>query len=193
MVNKVKTMTKVIAMTFLISANVDAGDVKMFSDSPPSAAEMGSILFAKPASAPKIKTRSISFGKSKPVAAEQPQQEELANSANSVGLPIKFGYNSTAILPESKPFLDEVGNMLGLEEFSQEKLVIEGHTDAAGSEKYNRYLSEKRAESVKNYLAKNFQISGDRLFVTGKGESAPLKGKDPYDGINRRVQFYSAP
>jgi outer membrane protein OmpA-like peptidoglycan-associated protein len=194
MITEMKTTTKFIVMTFFICANAVAGDVKMFSDRPPSAAEMGSILFSKKASAPTIKTRSISFGKSKPVAAEQPQEEALAEEAsNTVGLPIKFGYNSTEISAESKPFLDEVGNMLSLEEFSQEKLVIEGHTDAAGSEKYNRYLSKKRAAAVKTYLAKNFKIAEDRLFVSGKGESQPLKGKDPYDGVNRRVQFYSAP
>ena len=191
MANKVKSITNITALTFFICANVYAEDVKMY-ERPPSAAEMGNILFSNNA-APKIKTRSISFGKSKPVAEEQPQQKELAESSNTIGLPIKFGYNSTQILPESMPFLDEVGNMLSLEEFSEEKLVIEGHTDAAGSDKYNRYLSKKRAESVKNYLAKNFQITDNRLYVSGKGESSPLKGMDPYDGVNRRVQFYRAP
>lgn len=191
MANKISTFIQITAISILTSTQVIAGDVKMYN-APPSAQEMGNLLFSKKA-APKVKTRSISFGKSKPVAAEEPQQQELAASADTVGLPIKFGYNSTQIMPESKPFLDEVGNMLTLDEFSSEKLVIEGHTDAAGSDKYNRYLSERRAESVKNYLANNFQIAEDRLFVTGKGESAPLEGTNPYDGVNRRVQFYRAP
>jgi outer membrane protein OmpA-like peptidoglycan-associated protein len=173
----------------MITVSVHAGDVKMFSDHAPSAAEMGRILFSSPSSsvsAPVVKTRSISFGKKIKVQAE-------VSSADTVGLPIKFAYNSSKILPESRPFLDEIGKMLSLEDFSDEKLVIEGHTDASGSKKYNQYLSKRRAQSVKSYLVSEYQIASARLFVTGKGESTPLEGTSAYAGINRRVQFYKAP
>ena len=177
--------TNLLVLTFFFSIQAQAGDVKMFSDNPPSASEMGNILFSKQSSAGAmqsgaVKTRSISFGKPK-------------TKTDAVGLPIKFAYNSTDILPESKAFLDEVGKMLTMEEFNQEKMVIEGHTDASGSNRYNFYLSERRAQSVKNYLVGTYQVASNRLFVTGKGETEPLQGVSAYNGINRRVQFYKAP
>ena len=201
MKNRTISLTKIMLLTAFFSVRAEAGDVKMFSDQPPSAAELGNILFSKQpnasatsASKPKMKMRSISFGKPAAVAAVAEPQETLQNNSdNAVGLPIKFAYNSSEILPESKPFLDEIGKMLSLDEFSQESLVIEGHTDARGSDKYNRFLSERRADSVKSYLVGKFQIPSDRLFAMGKGESSPLAGKNPNDGVNRRVQFYRAP
>jgi len=192
----------VLTVLFCAAGTVTAGDVKMFSEQPPSAEEMGNILFSNKASLtqvkPRIKTRSISFGKPKDITATSVNQGQKnvaasAASADTIGLPIKFGYNSVKILDESKPFLNEVGKMLSLNQFADKKLVIEGHTDASGSDDYNRYLSERRAQAVKDYLVGKFQIASNRLFITGKGESAPLKGKSPYDGVNRRVQFYQAP
>lgn len=179
----------ILALGF--SINAYAGNVQMYSGQAPSAEEMGNILFAgDKQSAPKVKTRSISFGKKVSV---EPVVAETEPQADTIGLPIKFAYNSTTILPESRPFLDEIGKMLTLADFAEEKLVIEGHTDASGSKSYNHHLSERRAQSVRTYLVENYQIASNRLFVTGKGESTPLQGYSPYNGINRRVQFYKAP
>ncbi len=175
--------------------------IQMITDRVPSAAELGNTLFSKPAQATKpnykaggLKTRSISFGKAPAPAPSAPETQTAASdSGASIGLPIKFGYNSAKILPESKPFLDEIGKMLSMPDYNHERLVIEGHTDASGSDGYNQYLSEKRAKSVKSYLMKNYQIGGDRLFENGMGESQPLPGENPYAAVNRRVQFYRAP
>ena len=177
----------------------NAEEVKMYSDSAPSAEEMGSILFSsQPDDAPamksgRVKMRSISFGKQKDTIAAQAKETTATQKSSVVGLPIKFAYNSSEVLEESKPFLDEIGRMLSLPNFSNEKLLIEGHTDASGSEEYNRYLSERRAQSVKNYLKNNFNIASNRLFVTGMGESESLVDVSPYAAVNRRVQFRKAP
>jgi outer membrane protein OmpA-like peptidoglycan-associated protein len=167
-----------------------AGDVIMF-DRPPSAEEMGNILFSNRIPQPVGKTRSIAFGK-----AEMPFDkplEQLEEDRDSVGLPIEFSFNSTEILDQSRPFLDEIGEMLILEKFSKENLVVEGHTDASGPERYNYHLSERRAIAVKNYLQKNHHISADRLSVAAQGETSPLPGRNPYARVNRRVQFHRGP
>ena len=160
-------------------------------DRPPSAEEMGDILFSNRIPQPEEKTRSIAFGKAE-MSIDKPleQQEE---SGDSVGLPIEFSFNSTEILDQSRPFLDEVGEMLTLEKFSQKNLVVEGHTDASGPEKYNYHLSERRAIAVKNYLQKNHQISADRLSIAAQGETSPLPGRNPFARVNRRVQFHQGP
>lgn len=178
---------------FLIFLHINghAQGVKMYSDKTPSAEEMGNILFSgsqseKPATKPRgIKMRSISFGK--PINSPEPIAAKQQNSV--IGLPIKFAYNSSEIQEGSKSILNEIGLMLSLPDFSAESLVIEGHTDAFGSEQYNRSLSERRAQSVKKYLSNHFNIAANRLFVTGMGESQPLPGVDPFAAANRRVQF----
>lgn len=196
MKNLTQTVLKSSALLLVLGGNSFAGDVKMFTNRAPSAQEMGSILFSgsrgstSMSAAPKMKMRSINFNAKK--ASALPPVSQVA-AADTVGLPIQFAYNSADILEQSKPFLNEVGKMMGMAEYSQERLVIEGHTDASGSNGYNQYLSEKRAAAVKNYLVANFQISSNRLMTNGKGEASPLPGKDPFDATNRRVQFYKAP
>lgn len=175
--------------------NASAQGVKMYTGKAPSAEEMGSILFSNQPvqKTGDIKMRSISFGK--PKAAPTPAEFDtpaVAEQSSTIGLPIKFAYNSAQVLGESKPFLNEIGKMLSLPDFANERLIIEGHTDAGGSEKYNRFLSERRAQSVKKYLRQNFSIAANRLSITGMGESQPLPDVNPYAAVNRRVQFRKA-
>ena len=67
--------------------------------------------------------------------------------------------------------------------------VIEGHTDNVGGTKYNQKLSEKRAQSVRDYLVKNLGIDGSRLTSKGFGESKPVADNSTAAGRqeNRRV------
>ena len=146
------------------------------------------------------KTRTISFSKKKTTPSmKQAAQEKLktqdpCNSivTKSIGLPIKFARNSSTIMNESLPFINELGKMLTMEKHRANNLLIEGHTDAAGNDDYNLKLSYKRANAVKQYLQRNYSISSSRLFVKGKGETEPLEGTNPTDAVNRRVQFYKA-
>ncbi len=192
-----KTLGSIFLLTTIWHGAIQAQGVKMYSGAPPSAEEMANILFSQPENnvgsikPGGIKMRSISFGKAK--KPEPTYAQATPQNKNSVGLPIKFGYNSSDILPESLPFLDEIGRMLAMADYAQKKLVVEGHTDASGSKGYNQYLSERRAESVKAYLMGNHNIADNRLFVNGMGENQPLPDMDAYAAVNRRVQFYSAP
>ncbi len=194
---KLVPLASSIALALLFQAiPAQAEQVQMF-DQPPSAEEMGKLLFggksAEPAAAPGgIKMRSIGFKKAAPAPTTESVTENAKADLASVGLPIKFAYNSDEILPESIPFLEEVGKMLSMDDFSDKRIVIEGHTDAAGNPDYNRALSQRRANAVSHFLSSNFNIPHARLKALGLGESKPLPGHDPQDEANRRVQFYSA-
>jgi len=63
-------------------------------------------------------------------------------------------------------------------------IIIEGHTDAKGSDEYNFALGLKRANAVKELLSKN--ISKEKLSVISYGETAPISKKD---NENRRVDL----
>ena len=67
--------------------------------------------------------------------------------------------------------------------------VLGGHTDAKGSDEYNRHLSERRAESVKYFLTHKFDLPAGSLIAIGYGEEQLKNPHDPYAPENRRVQI----
>lgn len=161
----------------LPAAAQSPGAVRML-DSTPDAAELKRLLF--PEATPYGKTRSIRLedGTEQRLEAEKPQV---------VGFRIQFAFDSAAIRPESRPFLDTLAQVL--REVPEGKLLIEGHTDAIGSDAYNQRLSERRAASVRSYLVRRHGIAPARLVTRGLGERSPLPGVAPTAGVNRRVQF----
>jgi outer membrane protein OmpA-like peptidoglycan-associated protein len=76
-----------------------------------------------------------------------------------------------------------------LNRYPDRTVVIEGHTDNVGSEQYNQGLSERRADSVKSYLAGQ-GIGMLRLSASGKGESGAVADNSSATGRqqNRRVE-----
>src|SRR5262249_48911473 len=68
--------------------------------------------------------------------------------------------------------LDSLGDTMLA--FGNTFLRIEGNTDAKGSTKVNKTLSEKRAESVKKYLIKSFNIPESRFQTIGHGAENPV-------------------
>jgi outer membrane protein OmpA-like peptidoglycan-associated protein len=125
-----------------------------------------------------------------PDKAQQLVAEVLEPKSTVVGLPVKFAFNSAEILPENEPQLDAVAE--GIKMTNGLSVVVEGHTDAFGSERYNERLSRLRAAAVKDYLVHKHGISASRLVVKGLGERAPLNDADPFAAENRRVQFLAA-
>ena len=67
---------------------------------------------------------------------------------------------------------------------------VEGHTDSIGSEVYNQALSQRRADSVADYLV-DHGVSSGRLEAKGFGESNPIADNSTEDGRaqNRRVEL----
>jgi outer membrane protein OmpA-like peptidoglycan-associated protein len=76
-----------------------------------------------------------------------------------------------------------------LNEYPDRNIAIEGHTDNVGSDSNNMSLSQRRADSVRSYLA-NQGIAMARLRTTGLGEGSPVASNDTDTGRqqNRRVE-----
>jgi len=76
-----------------------------------------------------------------------------------------------------------------LNKYPDRSVTIQGYTDSVGSEDYNQGLSERRADSVKSYLAEQ-GVSSMRLSARGKGRSDPVADNESAAGRqqNRRVE-----
>lgn len=101
---------------------------------------------------------------------------------------INFEKNKSYLTRESKPVLNKLVDIL--QKYRAMQLQIIGHTDSSGSKAYNQTLSEKRAESVRDFLIKS-GISPERLTTAGRGESRPLAENTSAEGraANRRTEF----
>ncbi|MNP79807.1 Outer membrane porin F precursor [compost metagenome] len=70
-------------------------------------------------------------------------------------------------------------------------MAVSGHTDSVGSDAYNQRLSQKRAQSVTDYLIESGVPRSNFVSVTGMGESQPVADNSTADGRaqNRRVEI----
>ncbi|SEH08047.1 Outer membrane porin F precursor [Candidatus Venteria ishoeyi] len=70
------------------------------------------------------------------------------------------------------------------------KIMVDGHTDNTGPAKYNQGLSERRAQSVADYISAG-GISSSKMVITGKGEEKPVATNATRAGrsANRRVEI----
>lgn len=84
--------------------------------------------------------------------------------------------------------LDSVA--LVLQEFNKTSIKVTGHTDSTGGFEHNQLLSEKRAASVRGYLAQQ-GVASSRLHSNGYGPRYPVASNDTAQGraANRRVEI----
>ena len=101
---------------------------------------------------------------------------------------VTFAFDSDEITGVSMATLDFAAE--ALRECPNVRTAAEGHTDSVGNETYNRGLSQRRAESVSDYLASH-GVSPNRLQARGYGESRPVADNSTEDGraMNRRVEL----
>jgi outer membrane protein OmpA-like peptidoglycan-associated protein len=123
-------------------------------------------------------------------------QEDLENATvERVGEGIKitfdsgllFDIDSDELRSGTKEDLSEMAETL--KKYDDTNILIEGHTDATGSEEYNQNLSEERASSVAGYLSE-LGVTDYRLITEGYGEEQPVADNDTETGRqqNRRVE-----
>ena len=99
---------------------------------------------------------------------------------------VLFEFNSSALTASSRAELDRMAGIMV--RYPDTDITIDGHTDSKGSDEYNMTLSQKRAASVSDYLAKD-GIARQRMITRGYGESQPVASNDTEAGRaeNRRV------
>ena len=100
---------------------------------------------------------------------------------------ILFDVNKATLKPASKESLAKLAQILN--KYEDTNILLEGHTDATGSDEHNLTLSRQRAQSVSNYLA-SLGVNVPRLVIMGYGEDQPVADNDTETGRaqNRRVE-----
>lgn len=105
---------------------------------------------------------------------------------------VTFGFDSSELTSSARTALNDVGSVL--QQYPDTRVNIAGHTDSTGNDSYNQQLSERRAQSVGNYLSQS-GVSSSRLAMTGYGENQPVASNDSEQGRaqNRRVEITLTP
>jgi outer membrane protein OmpA-like peptidoglycan-associated protein len=102
---------------------------------------------------------------------------------------ILFDTNSDGVKPAGLEDLSKMGDILA--KYSDDRVRIEGHTDASGDDKHNQQLSERRAAAVKAVLVSR-GVQESQIIVAGLGETKPVSDNATVAGRakNRRVELH---
>lgn len=101
---------------------------------------------------------------------------------------ILFDVDKAALRMDAQANLDKMAAILN--KYADTNILIEGHTDATGSDEYNMKLSQNRAQSVASYLS-GLAVDAARMTTQGYGEGQPVATNDTAEGrqANRRVEI----
>lgn len=105
---------------------------------------------------------------------------------------VTFATDSADLSPNFFNVLNSVGKVL--DKYEQTVVEVAGHTDSTGSDAYNQALSERRANTVSEYLTSQ-GVMRQRLITLGMGESWPVADNATASGrqLNRRVEITMVP
>jgi outer membrane protein OmpA-like peptidoglycan-associated protein len=184
----------VISTVLILGANIAFGD----SMTAPSASALVEALKSKgptrgvpdSATADLIKTLKEKSSRGISITAEERSRLSVAvKTMPNYDMEILFELNSAEISPKAQPAVEALGRALLNSQLKGANFVVAGHTDLTGSAPYNQSLSERRAQSVRAALVKEFNLSSDQLIAVGYGTEQLKNPGDPYGAENRRVQI----
>ncbi len=101
---------------------------------------------------------------------------------------VNFDFDKATLRQEDIAIIDK--DVAKLEQWGNVDIEVAGHTDSRGSDQYNMDLSQKRAQTIRDYLISK-GIAAGRLTAKGYGESQPVADNAVDDGRfqNRRVEL----
>lgn len=100
---------------------------------------------------------------------------------------VNFDFDRAQVKPEYFSEIEQVADFM--EQYPDVVISLEGHTDSRGTAEYNRGLSSRRANAVREVLTSRFNVRPSRISAEGFGESQPVASNDTDAGRaqNRRV------
>jgi len=127
-------------------------------------------------------TRSLSLN-------ERDQIATIAQDKPKIDLEIKFEFNSAQISRGAMPDLEALGKALSDPSLKGSSIVLAGHTDGVGGDDFNQDLSERRADTVKQFLTSKYGLAAENLVTAGYGKSRLKDKSNPRAAANRRVEI----
>jgi OOP family OmpA-OmpF porin len=104
-------------------------------------------------------------------------------------LKVLFDYNKATL---TKSDIDELEKAIVFaKKYPSSHIMLEGHTDNIGQDKYNLELSQKRADAIRKHLIQAGAVDEVRISATGFGSARPVtpnKTKDRKDNPEGRAQ-----
>jgi OmpA-OmpF porin, OOP family len=100
---------------------------------------------------------------------------------------VKFEFNRDNLTPKAKQALDQLA--ASIQSTKGYIIALDGNCDSSGSEDYNYVLSQRRANSVVQYLASKFNVPAYKIYMVGLGKDKPVESNKTAAGRadNRRV------
>ena len=100
---------------------------------------------------------------------------------------VKFGFNKDHLTKQAQEALDQLAAQIA--NTKGYLIALEGGTDSVGSPDYNYDLSQRRANSVIQYLATKYNVPAHKIYVIGLGKDKPVESNKTSKGRadNRRV------
>ena len=117
-------------------------------------------------------------------------EEKTAEAVITKRVTVNFPVNSARLSPEEERTIrSAVGTIAN--QFSGMRIRIEGNTDSTGSRDLNIRLSRERAQSVADFLVREYSFDKDRFIIVGNGPDKPVADNNTEAGraANRRTDF----
>jgi OOP family OmpA-OmpF porin len=142
----------------------------------------------KPASAPTPAT-APKAPDAKPAAQPTPAPKSVKQSI-TIQADALFDFDKYNLRADGKAKIDEALGKIKSQGVEVEMIIVTGHTDSVGSEAYNQKLSERRANTVKDYMVSK-GIAAAKITTIGKGELQPVATNKTKEGRqkNRRTDI----
>jgi NitT/TauT family transport system substrate-binding protein len=166
----------------------------MTGDSPTEAPVWRSVIFAGGVQAANDKLTGPAYAAEASKTFSAPTTaERSAPAVASKPVSINFASGKFQLDENAKTIIDlQFADVA--KSFANSRIRIEGNTDNVGSRANNQTLSQKRAQSVADYLATQYKIDRNRFIITGNGPDKPVPGceqnqNEDCKAKNRRTDF----
>jgi outer membrane protein OmpA-like peptidoglycan-associated protein len=141
-----------------------------------------------PALRAQVVERSKSRGKNEPPANKRPPIAPQLNKLPSFNIDVQFDTDTPIVRPESYQTLGKLADTLVNASLLNYTFLIVGHVESGARRDHNVFLSQRRADAIRDVLVNTFKISAKRLQTVGLGEEQLLDPNRPNGPVNAQTQ-----
>src|SRR3954471_2679719 len=142
-----------------------------------------------PALKAKVVERSKSRGKNEPPPNKRPPIAPELNKQPSINIDVQFDTDTPIVKPESYATLGRLADTLVNSALLNYTFLIVGHVESGARRDHNVFLSQRRADAIRDILVNTFKISAKRLQTVGLGEEQLLDLARPNGPVNAQTQI----